>query len=52
MGITAVNQLPQPSIVQIRLTEEERVSGIPKPYTIENALIALHRDGSNAIYFF
>jgi len=41
----AASQSPPPSIVQISLTEEERISGIPTPPTIEKALGALHRDG-------
>jgi len=46
MGKTAASQPPQPLIMQIRLTEEERISGVPQPRTIERALEALHLDGS------
>jgi len=43
----AAGPLSEPLIVQIRLTEAERISGVPEPCTIENALEALHRDGSS-----
>jgi hypothetical protein len=36
----------EPLIVQITLTEAERISGVPEPCTVEKALEALHRDGS------
>ena len=36
---------PVPQIAQIKLSEEERISGIPYSLTIEQALDALHRDG-------
>ena len=51
MAIIAASEPQQPSIVHIKLTEEERVSGIPTPYTVEKALVALHRDGPNALNF-
>jgi hypothetical protein len=38
-------QAPEPQIKQIVLTEEERLSGVPDPLTLEDALAALHRDG-------
>ena len=34
-----------PQVTRIKLSEQERLSGIPEPVTVENALIALHRDG-------
>jgi hypothetical protein len=38
-------------MIQIKLTEEERTSGVPEPGTIEKALEALHLDGSHASNF-
>jgi len=35
----------EPLITQIRITEEERISGVPDTLTIEKALEALHRHG-------
>ena len=35
----------KPLLTQIRITEEERLSGVPDSLTIEKALEALHRDG-------
>jgi len=35
----------EPMMTQIKITEEERISGIPDAPTIEKALEALHRDG-------
>ena len=35
-----------PQVTQIQLTDEERISGVPNPLNIQNALEALHRDGS------
>ena len=35
-----------PQVTQIQLTDEERISGIPSSLNIQNALAALHRDGT------
>jgi len=43
--MTVASQHAEPTITQIGLTEEERISGVPKPATIEKALEALHLDG-------
>jgi hypothetical protein len=36
-----------PQVTQIQLTDEERISGIPNSLNIQNALAALHRDGTS-----
>jgi hypothetical protein len=38
-------------MIQIRLSEEERISGVPEPATIEKALESLHLHGSHASFF-
>jgi hypothetical protein len=45
LKMTVASQHAEPTITQIGLTEEERISGVPKPATIEKALEALHLDG-------
>jgi hypothetical protein len=42
-------KIPCPEVTQIKLSEEERTSGVPQPLTIERALAALHQDGSSSV---
>jgi hypothetical protein len=42
----------EPSVTQVRITEEERLSGVPDPLTIEKALEALHHDGCSTHFPF
>ena len=49
---TTASQPPEPLImIQIRLSDEERSSGVPEPATIEKALESLHLHGSPASFF-
>ena len=50
--MTTVSQPAQPTITQIRLTEEERISGVPKPETIEKAVEALYLEGRLSLFPF
>jgi len=41
--------VPTPQLTVIKLSDQERMSGVPTHLNIQNALEALHKDGINLV---